>query len=172
MLKYETVGRILKPFKYDGTLIALIDPDYSKDIKKVKSIFIKIKGQPVPFFIEKLDIENELVYIKFEEFNGPEDVKPFNSYEILLRDSDIKKSDKKKIPVFNYKDLLDFLIIDKTSGNRTRIKDLEQFPQQIMAIVFFNESDVYLPLVESFIEQIDIDKREIIMNLPEGIFNL
>jgi 16S rRNA processing protein RimM len=172
MFSYQEIGRILKPFRNDGTLIAIIEPGYENDIKKVKAIFIRIKGQPVPFFIESLETDNELSYIKFEEFNGPEVIKSFNGSDLLLRDIDIKTKKKKIIKGFELDDLADFIISDLTSGKKVKIITIEQFPQQLMALTETGNSHFYIPLIENFITDIDFERKIIKMNLPEGIFNL
>jgi len=172
MFSYQEIGRILKPFRNDGTLLALIEPGFENDIKKVKAIFIRIKGQPVPFFIESLEIDNDLSYIKFEEFNGPEVIKSLNGSDLLLRESDIKVKKKKIIKGFALDDLTDFIISDKTSGKKVKIISIEQFPQQLMAITETDHTNFYIPLIENFITDIDIERKIIKMNLPEGIFNL
>ncbi|MGE5356559.1 MAG: ribosome maturation factor RimM [Deltaproteobacteria bacterium] len=172
ILKYENIGRILKPFRNDGTLLALIDQQYNKDILKAKAIFIRINGHAVPFFPESIDVEDDLAYIKFEEFCGPEEVKPFNGSEILLRDTDIKNLKNKKNTSFNYNDLNGFIIDDATSGKQINITSIEQFPQQLMIIGAIDNNEVYIPLVENFIIEINIEKKRIKMNLPEGILNL
>ena len=172
MFKYEVIGRILKPFRNNGTLLAILDSGFEKDISKAKAIFIRVKGQPVPYFIESLEFEKELAYIKFEEFNGPEEIKLLNGSDLLLRDIDIKLKKKKQIKGFSLTDIEEFLISDKTSGKTARIISIEQFPQQLMAEVAIGESKVFIPLIENFITDINIDKKLIKMTLPEGIFDL
>lgn len=36
MFSYQEIGRILKPFRNDGTLLALIEPGFENDIKRLK----------------------------------------------------------------------------------------------------------------------------------------
>lgn len=172
MFTYFQIGRILKPFRNDGTLLALFEQGFEEDIKKAKAIFIRIKGQPVPFFIASLEFDNDLGYIKFEEFNGPEEIKILNGADLLLRDIDIKRKKKKNISGYELDDLTDFIISDKTSGKKAKIISVEQFPQQLMAMTEMENTSFYIPLIENFITDIDIKKKIIKMTLPEGIFNL
>lgn len=172
MFTYQIIGRILKPFRNDGTLLALFDHGFNKDIQKAKAIFIRVKGQPVPFFIESIEFDDELGYLKFEEFKGPEEIKNLNGADLLLRDIDIKIKKKKNIRGFELNDLIDFLISDETSGKKAKIIAIEQFPQQLMAVTELDNTSFYVPLIENFITDIDIQNKTIRMTLPEGIFNL
>lgn len=172
MLKYISIGRILKPYRNDGTLLALTDTSLSKDIEMAKVIFLRIRGQAVPFFVESIEVTNDLSYIKFEEFNGPEEVKPFNDSDLLMLESDIRNSTNKKNKDFSYSDLSGFSIYDSNSGKRAKIISVEQFPQQLMAIAEYNGNRIHIPLIEVFIKSINLNTNEIIMELPEGIFSL
>ena len=172
MLKYIAIGRILKPYRNDGTLIALTDPGLRKDMENARAIFIRLRGQAVPYFIESLDFDKDLAYIKFEEFNGPEDVKPYNGSELMMMESDIKNYTKKQDIGFTYSDLVGFSLLDNNSGLNAKIISVEQFPQQLMAIAEYNDNNIYIPLVDVFIKSVDPVKKEIIMELPDGIFSL
>jgi 16S rRNA processing protein RimM len=171
MLKYISIGRVLKPFRNDGTLLALTEAGLHKDMQNTKVIFVKVRGQAVPYFIENINFENDLAYIKFEEFNGPEEVRPFNDSELLMMESDIKYGTKENNE-FSHKDLAGFYIYDLNTSLSVKIVSVEQFPQQLMAIAEYNNTKIHIPLIEAFLKSIDTEKNEIIMELPDGIFNL
>ena len=50
-----------------------------------------------------------------------------------------------------------------------KITKVEQYPQQLMAIVIHEGKEILIPLAEAYIEKIDIEKEQIIMTLPEGM---
>ncbi|MEZ4906978.1 MAG: hypothetical protein R2771_04910 [Saprospiraceae bacterium] len=167
MFNYIQIGTILKPTKREGELIASLQNDYLYDADEIKAIFIEFNGNIVPFFIETLELDDSLAYIKFEEFNGPEDVKPYNGNNLYIREQDIKDySPEEKT------DFTGFQIIDETTKNKLEIIELEEFPGQLMAKVTYNNKSILLPLIEEFIIEIDFDKKTINMNLPEGILDL
>lgn len=167
MYKYIKIGKILKPWKNDGVLMALLENEYLNEAKELNAIFIDIGGNTVPFFIEELDFDEEIVYIKFEEFNGPEDVKPHNGSELFIRDIDIEDivdDDEMKFDGFT--------IYDSVSKQSIIIDYIEQFPEQLMAKGKLNDKEILIPLVDEFIIKIDFDKEIIKMNLPIGLLDL
>lgn len=170
MLQFIVIGKILKPFRNDGSLLAAIDKDYKKSLQKTKAIFINVDGNQVPYFVENISFDDQTAIIKFEEFNGPEDVKPHNSEELSLNEKDIINVKKKTISAFGMSDFIGFKIYDIESKTEGIISNVQEFPQQLMATVIANNNEYFVPLIENFISDIDLTKKIIKMNLPEGIF--
>ena len=169
MFNYIEIGEILKPFRAEGELLAVVEDRFKDDTKKVKAIFIETNGLKVPFFIEEIESDGEVFYIKFEEFSGPEEIKKYNGLKLFLRDSDLS------FPVDQYNDddektdWAGFLINDKNTNQSFEILRTEQYPQQLMAIVIKDGQEKLIPLVEEFILEIDENNKKILMNLPENL---
>lgn len=169
MLQFIVIGKILKPFRNDGSLLAAIDIDYKKSLQKTKAIFINVDGNQVPYFVENISFDGQTAIIKFEEFNGPEDVKPHNSEELSLNEKDAQSVKKKIISAFGINDFIGFKIYDIESDTEGTITNVQEFPQQLMATVLTNNNEYFLPLIENFITDIDIRNKIIKMTLPQGI---
>ena len=65
-----------------------------------------------------------------------------------------------------------FTLFDKTSGHSGIINAIEEFPQQLMAVVSFKDKEHYILLREEWIQQVDANSKTIHMELPEGMFDL
>ena len=172
MFKYVNIGKILKSHHSNGELVATINHDFIEDMHKAKAIFIEIDGLNVPFFIEQIDCDDTVCTIKFEEFNRPEDVKKYNNSILSLRETDIDWQTKPQQPsLSNYSDFVDFEIFDTNSKNKLIIESIEQFPHQLMAktISDKDKTDIFIPLIPEFIEEVDYVNKIITMSLPEGM---
>ena len=167
MFNYYKIGRILKPWRNDGVLIALHENGNIENLEDIQAIFININGNKVPFFLEEIEFNDDLIYIKFEEFKGPEDVKPHNGSELFVRDYDIQEDLNEEEADFE-----GFTIYDIVSGTTIIIEEIEQFPEQLMAKGFINDKEIFIPLIEEFILNIDFDQKRIEMDLPEGLLEL
>ena len=171
MFKFTAIGKVLKPFKNKGEFLAIINPEIFSDLLNCPAIFLQIDGIEVPFFIENLDLNKEASLIKVEEFNAPEDVKPYNGEDIYLRTTDIT-IDLDPQDNLSTIQLNGHRISDKTSGNEFIIQSTVQYPQQLMAVILVEDKEVLIPLAEDWIIQIDLDRKLIEMNLPEGLIDL
>jgi len=166
MFKYVEIGRILKPFRTKGELLALVDPVYHGDVEKAKAVFLDINGSIVPFFIENIECHKDTCNIKFEEFSNPEEVKRVNGVNLYLRECDIDWNSKTQEAGI---DFTGFMILDHASGKRLQIEEVREFPQQLMAIAYEGDKEYLIPLNEHFILHIDPEAKLIEMDLPQGI---
>jgi len=174
VFKYQEVGKILKPYQSKGHLIALILEPYADDVLNSKALFLDIDGLNIPFFIEEIEVNEDLFTIKFEEFTNPEDIKKHNGLKISLRHIDIDWDNKKDIDSIEDSKFLNYQICDTSTNTSYNIKNIEQFPHQLMAQVYSvkdtnEEYEIFIPLIEEFIEDIDDENNVINMKLPEGL---
>jgi 16S rRNA processing protein RimM len=168
MFEFVTIGKILKPFRHNGEFMAVVMPEVFEDLKKCRAVFLKIDGLEVPFFLESLELDPEVSYIKLEEFNAPEDVRPFNGQNLFLRTIDLTDPGRLK-PKKDPGELSGFSLEDITSGKGYPILRTAEYPSQWMAILNINDQEVLVPLVEEWIKDIDTEAKWIRMELPEGL---
>jgi len=168
MFKYIKIGEILKPFRTTGELLAVIEDRFKPDAEKAKAIFIETNGLKIPFFIEYIESDEELYYIKFEEFSGPEEIKKYNGAKLFLRDTDISDNQEQTAEDQEI-NLSEFCITDINSGRSFQILRTEQYPQQLMAVVLKDDQEKLIPLVNELIIEINEEKKVISMDLPENL---
>ena len=72
---------------------------------------------------------------------------------------------------FTYMDLVGFLAIDELEGELGEISQVQEMPQQFIATVPMEETEVLFPLNEAFIVGIDPQEQVIVLRLPEGLLD-
>ena len=171
MFKYIKIGNTLKSVHSSGEMVTSIQADFVEDAINSKAIFLEIDGLNVPFFVENIECNGNICYIKFEEFNTPEEVRKYNNVALSLRESDVNWKSKSKNSITNKSDFSGFEIIDTNTGKVLDIESTEQFPQQLMskAISREDKKEYFIPLIEEFIEDIDYANKKITVSLPDGL---
>jgi 16S rRNA processing protein RimM len=169
MFEFKAIGQILKPYKHSGELLAKIEPSVFKDLEKCEALFIRIDGIEVPFFIEDIELDPDVSYLKLEEFNAPEDIKPFNGKELFLRLCDLSHPEKLEGQDKIFDQLDGFQLQDINTEKTFDILRTEEYPQQWMAVVLSNGQEALVPLTEAWIIDIDAEAKKISMELPEGL---
>ena len=171
MFKYIKIGKALKSVRSNGAMVASIYGDFVEDTINSKAIFIEIDGLNVPFFIEDIECEGNICYIKLEEFDSPEEVKKYNNSEICLRESDINWNSKQINSISDKSNFEGFEIYDINSKTSCIIESTEQFPQKLMAKTTPSEDNktFFIPLIQEFIIDVDYINKKITMSLPEGL---
>jgi 16S rRNA processing protein RimM len=66
----------------------------------------------------------------------------------------------------------EYTISDEGSGLIFKVIRVEEYPQQLMAIVMHDNKEILLPLTDQLITSIDRTKRVIEMTIPEGLLEL
>jgi len=61
-------------------------------------------------------------------------------------------------------------IEDITHGDLGPIVRIDAYPQQEMAIIIKDGTEILIPLHEQLMKSIDLDKKVVLMDLPEGLF--
>jgi len=168
-LEFIKVGKISKPVGRDGDLRIEIDEPYMISVSKAKFLWIKLDGKPIPFIISKFQNQNS-VTVKLDEVDSPEEANKYANKEVCLINSDIKTRKAKLISSFENIIGFDVFDQDKFIGE---IEEVSLYPQQWMATVINNRGKHFLiPLIETFIIDINITDKKILMTLPEGLLDL
>lgn len=170
MIDLIPAGKSFKTHGLKGEIHIQIDELYENFIKREAVLFFNLDGNDVPYFIEKKSLK-DLSLVKFKEVNSPEEAKLLCHQEFYIDRSRLTNDDFGSNIKEDQFSLIDFEIIDSTSHKTGRIINIEEFPHQLMALVAIDSNQYYLPLREEWILEMDESKKQIHMNLPEGMFD-
>lgn len=160
-----SIGKLLKPFGVRGHIKIDVKEAYEDDLERADVIFLRRPDGDIPYFVEKVSYDTPPT-ILLEDVDGPESASLLNMSEILLKSSDVTHSDDRGEDTL--KKLVGFEIRDfgKPVGV---IHSIFEYPQQTMAEIKVSGKFVLIPLVKEFIQEIDINNRFLMMELPEGL---
>ena len=174
MERYILIGITKKTYGTKGELKMKIEDKYLEDFMNAQVVFLKIGGKKVPFFLDGIRVSNSLL-AKFEDIDSPEDAIPITSKEVYLREKDLIPEEARIFEVEEtlvYKKYEGYLIEDEGVGEIGVIQEIQEFPQQEMALIRFNEKEILIPIHEDLIIRIEESERKIVMKLPEGLLEL
>lgn len=166
-LRYKEIAYFLKTFGIKGELKTVLLDNSVIDFSDLDTIFIQSQGQYIPYFIEYIKDEDVDLILKLEDINNPEVATKLRGEKIF-----IQVKDEEKAPVQSSYDNLEGYQIYNEGKHIGELKSIESYPNQMMAIVQVGGKEILIPLVDSFIEHIDEDKRQINFQLPEGLLDL
>ena len=163
------IGSTVKTKGLKGELHAYIDFD---DIGKIRfnSVFLEINGKLVPYFISSIKyLQKNAAYLVLEDVDTIEKAAPLAKKDIYLPN---KLRPKKKKEEFTLFDLAGFTAIDDHEGELGKITDVQEYPQQILATVNYQNCEVLFPLNAEVIKGIDAVKEILYVDLPEGLLDI
>lgn len=160
------VGKIHAKHGYDGRLSIECFATSNKVISKGNYLFVIIDGKGVPFCITDVNKSQEL--IKLRGIDTEEKAKALIGLSFGV------PSSKKMSVIPQTNALVGFHIHDNQTGFSGEITQVETLPQGMMFTVQGSDpaNPVLIPLVESWISQINEKTSTIYMDLPGGLIDL
>jgi len=165
--QYKEVAYFLKTRGLKGELKTVLLDDIKLDISQIESIFVKEKGQYIPYFIEYIHDEESALIVKLEDVDSPETAANLRGKKIFIPTEALVQENE----TTQYDQLVGYSAYNQNQ-KIGKILKLEEYPQQVMALIQDAKKDFLIPLVEEFVISIDNDAEEIHFQLPEGILDL
>lgn len=172
MIKKEDcfkIGVFSKTHGLGGDLIISVENDFPEQYEE-ESIFVDIDGGLVPFFIEEdgLRTRNHTSYIvKLEDIDSSDKAERLLSSSVYLPKNLFSEEDSMSLNM-----LEGFLIIDEKRGELGKIERIDDFSGNIVFTILIDSIEVMIPLVEEQVLDIDYDKKNITLQLPDGLIDL
>lgn len=159
----------MKPHGLKGEVTISLDATAPANWSLIKTIFIDIKGQFVPYFVEAMSVKGSKAFVKFEDVTSLDDAKKLQKHALY-----IQKADRPKLQRggFYNDEVIDFTVEDTNLGVLGRVKAVEQTSQSRFLIVDHNTKELMIPVSGPFIFGINKSKRKITVTLPEGFLDI
>ena len=172
MIQLIEAGKSYKVYGLKGALWISIDKAYQAFVKKNKVIFFNVEGNPIPYFIDKISADESWL-VNLRDVTNPEDAALLSNQTIY-----VDQSRMKDVPDTTQKEeelepsWVGYILMDETSGQSGVIQAIEEFPQQLMAVILYQNKEHYILLRDEWIKEVDDTKKPIHMQLPDGMFEL
>lgn len=167
--EYLLLGYITDAFSLDGTFKVLSKTDFAEHrYQKGKEIYLHQANtkQRMTFVVESYRSNGQFDFVKVEGINSKEEALEFKGYEIqALKDYDFMEKD-----TYYFVDLVGCKVLDENGQELGEVSRVEEFPAQLtLRVKRKGKEDFFVPFVKAFIRRVDINKKEIEINLIVGM---
>lgn len=164
------LGKIVKKYSFKGELLVKLDTDEPEIFKNLESVFISLRNNLIPFFVESCKLhKSQLLRIKFEEVDTEEDADALLKSDLYLPLSILPKLTGNK---FYYHEVTGFTVIDENFGEVGVIDNINDTGAQELFVIDRDGTEILIPLNDEFIKKVDRDKKQILVKTPEGLIDL
>lgn len=133
--------------------------------------YIQTKGKYIPFFVASITLNDmDSGLLNLEEITNPETAKLYSGSQLFLLEKDVKTFFKEDAEENEF--LIGYTIVDETEGRIGVITELLDTPAQVLATVKGEGKEFTIPLVHELIVEINKRKKEVVMNLPQGLLEI
>mgnify|MGYP000377368462 CR=1 FL=1 len=166
---FVAIAKTTKTRGLRGELVADILTDYPDrfdDLGKVFAIKTGTKTQELE--IERFFFQKNRIVLKFKNIDSIENAEPLRDFEICVPESEVVEL--KEGEFFDWE--LEGCRVEKSSEEKIGVvKKLFRAGENINLVVKNGENEYMIPFVEAICTDVDIEKKLIKVELPEGLLD-
>lgn len=164
------LGKIVKKYSFKGELLAKLDTDEPDIYDNLDAIFIDLRGNLIPFFVQSSQLhKSELLRLKFEDVDSEADADALMKTELYLPLDLLPKLEGNK---FYFHEVIGFTIKDENFGEVGVLKSINDSTAQSLFEIDRDGIEILIPMNDEFIVKVDRKNKTIDVNTPEGLIDL
>lgn len=164
------LGKIVKKYSFKGELLAKLDTDEPDLYDNLDAIFVDLRGNLVPFFLESSQLhKSNLLRLKFEDVDSEADADALMKSDLYLPLDLLPKLEGDK---FYFHEVIGFTVIDKNYGAVGIIKAINDSTAQALFEIDKDSIEILIPMNDEFIVNVDRKNKLIEVETPDGLIDL
>ncbi|WP_066223678.1 ribosome maturation factor RimM [Formosa haliotis] len=164
------LGKIVKKYSFKGELLIKLDTDEPELFEDMDSVFVDLRNNLVPFFIESSQLhKSELLRIKFEDVDTEADADALMKSDLYLPLEFLPKLEGNK---FYFHEIIGFKVEDVNFGTVGIIKSVNDSTAQALFEIDRDGIEILIPMNDEFIVKVDKPNKTILVETPEGLIDL
>jgi 16S rRNA processing protein RimM len=169
MDQYFSIGQIVATFGLQGEVVLKHNLGKKTSLKGLEVLFIEeAKDKFLPYFIKGTKIKNEAeVFVSVDGITTKEAAKKITAKKVWLREEDFHKQAGKTAPI----SLIGYMMIDGVKELGNVLEVIEQ-PLQILCRLEIDGKEVLIPLHQETIRTVNHKKKQVVVELPEGLLEV
>ena len=168
---YFQLGTISRTYSFKGQVILFINADDPSIYYELEHFLIEVNGQYIPYFIEKSSVhKSNQLKIKLEGINSDAEAQMILKKEVFLPIELLPKLNDQQ---FYYHEIESFSVLNAENNKLIgTIINIIDHPGNTLLEVDANGTEILIPLNDNTFEHINKSKKQISINLPEGLLDL
>jgi 16S rRNA processing protein RimM len=165
---FRAVAKIIGLFGIRGELKIFSYARTVDEFENLGSVFCgTAENATEPCVIESVRVRGKDIYLKFAGVDDRTAAESYRGKFLFVEEMHRKKLPKEK---FFVDDLVGCAVVGNEGKKYGTIRSVDALPAQMIYTVRTANGDVMLPAVPEFIRSVDVEKREIVIDPPEGLF--
>jgi len=168
---FRRIGQIKKPHGLHGEVKLYLEPGLEPLLEQVKAVFLGDAPAPLPYFVEQIR-QGASLLLKLETVDSREAAERLKGKDLYLRESDLAGFEpevESSTPLAKWEG---WELIDQELGPLGHIREVREYPFQIMAVLEKEGKEWLVPLVEDLIVEVKEKECQLLMDLPSGLLDL
>lgn len=167
------VGYLLKPHGVHGTLKFVAQYSFPDEFLQINAFFLEHPEGRLPFIVESLEsiAPNEYL-VKFEDVSQKEEAEKLAHKQVYITEEQFNQwIDLDNLPE-DYSYLIGYDLLNQDRQFIGSIEDVMNLPEHHLAQITVNGREVFIPLQEELIIEINNKKQFIQIDIPHGLLEM
>lgn len=162
------IAYVLKTHGLKGEVTLSLGPE-CPDLGGLASLFLEVKGQPVPYFIQSVSLKGTRAFIKLEGVNSIDEAALLKGCSVY-----IPKAFRPSRPrgEFYNDEVIGFEVTDQIQGPLGHVKEVQENGANRHLIILYLGREIMIPLNGPFIKRINKTSRTFTVELPDGFLEI
>ena len=173
MIKQEEVfkiGQFAKPHGIKGEISLITECDVFDDSDDLY-IICNMDGILVPFFVEDYRYKTDTnMLLKLEGVNSEVEAREFSNLDVYFPIEQM--DDESMLNEMTWENFIGFTVIDDNAGELGEITDVDDSTAIVLLQIDYQGNELLLPAAEELVTNLDLDKRQMFVSMPEGLLDL
>jgi 16S rRNA processing protein RimM len=146
-----------------------MDVDDPYEYEELDAVFVQQGNEMVPYFIEDLQIRENLNLMTLEGITTIDAAKDLVGSKLFLP---VAMLPKLKDDQFYYHEIVDYQVNDQHLGSLGTIKEVYSTGAQDVIIMLYQGVEVLIPLTDEIVPKVDKQNKVVITQLPDGLLDV
>ncbi|WP_247234569.1 ribosome maturation factor RimM [Telluribacter sp. SYSU D00476] len=167
---YYLLGYIVRTHGTKGDVTIHLDVDYPEDYEEVESLFVEIKGELVPYFVEDMNIQKQnKAIVRLEDVDSIEQAQALVGSALYMPIEELEELGEGG---FYYHQIQGYSVVDEALGELGIIRAIYTPNTQDLIAMDYQGSEVLIPIVDDIVISADHEKKQVLVKLPEGLLDV
>ncbi|HLF35563.1 MAG TPA: ribosome maturation factor RimM [Cyclobacteriaceae bacterium] len=163
------LGHVKKIHGIRGEVKLFLDVDLPEKYSDLKRVYIEQKNRLVPFLVERINIQNNIAIVKFRDIDSIEKAEPLLRSRLFLPLAMLPGLGKNR---FYRHEIIGFRVIDNKNGRLGKIVSIFETNGNSLVAMEFKGQEILIPLNKDLVIKVNRSRKEIHMELPDGILDI
>ena len=164
------LGTVVAKYSFKGEVLIKLDTDDPETYLSLQSFLLEDESHLIPCFTTKVQLhKSQLLRVSVEGVNSEKQADLMIGKSVYLPLDQLPKLDDDQ---FYFHEIIGFKVIDYVLGPIGIITGVNDASSQVLLEVEHNDKQILIPLVDELIQQLDKQKKQIYLSIPEGLLDL
>lgn len=164
------MGYIVRTHGTTGDVVIFLDVDYPEEYEDMDSVYFEMKGDLVPYFVERFNLQKESrAIVRFEEVDTIEKAQALVGTSLYLPLDSLAELDEEE---FYYHEIKGYTVVDENKGELGIVREVYSLNGQDLISMEYQGVEVLIPTAADIVLKADKENKKLLVNLPEGLLEV